>query len=47
VKYFYGTDDKDPFEWLDDFEKVAKANNWTEERRVKIASGYLKEIAAE
>ncbi|CAG8466665.1 17558_t:CDS:2 [Gigaspora rosea] len=31
IKYFYGTDDKDPFEWFDDFKRASEANNWTEE----------------
>ncbi|CAG8611355.1 12742_t:CDS:1, partial [Gigaspora rosea] len=30
IKYFYGTDDEDLFEWFDDFERAAEANNWTE-----------------
>ncbi|CAG8742020.1 9403_t:CDS:1, partial [Racocetra persica] len=47
VKCFYGTDDEDPFEWFAEFERAAKANNWTGDRRFHIASGYLKGIAAD
>ncbi|CAG8717954.1 189_t:CDS:2, partial [Gigaspora rosea] len=46
VKYLYGTDDMNPFEWFDDFERASEANNWTKDRMVKIASRYLKEMAA-
>ncbi|CAG8504509.1 31237_t:CDS:2 [Gigaspora margarita] len=32
---------------FNDFEKAVKANNWTEEHRVKITSGYLREVVVE
>ncbi|CAG8804407.1 25767_t:CDS:2, partial [Gigaspora rosea] len=35
------TVDEDPTEWLSTFEKATQANNWTKERRQKIAAGYL------
>ncbi|CAG8747670.1 8989_t:CDS:1, partial [Cetraspora pellucida] len=47
VRSFSGSDDEDPIEWFDDFERAAEANNWTDERKLKIASGYLKGLAAE
>lgn len=47
VRSFSGNDDDDPIEWFDDFEWAAEANNWSDERKLKIASGYLKGMAAE
>ncbi|CAG8637731.1 8634_t:CDS:2, partial [Gigaspora rosea] len=38
---------EDPIEWFDDFERTAEANNWNGDRRLQIASGYLKEVAAD
>jgi len=28
IKSFFSTEDKDPIEWVDDFECAAEANNW-------------------
>ncbi|CAG8799298.1 855_t:CDS:2 [Gigaspora margarita] len=47
VKSFYGTEDENPFEWFDIFERAAEANNWPKNQQLKIASGYLKEMAAD
>ena len=45
VKTFSGTDKEDPYEWLESFKQTAAANNWDENRWVKIALGYLKGAA--
>ncbi|RIB30064.1 hypothetical protein C2G38_2153636 [Gigaspora rosea] len=47
IKCFFSTEDEDPIEWFDDFERAAEANNWNGDRRLQIASGYLKEAAAD
>ncbi|CAG8794318.1 14195_t:CDS:2 [Gigaspora margarita] len=47
VRSFSENVDNNTIEWFDDFERAAEANNWLEERKLKIAVRYLKEIAAE
>jgi hypothetical protein len=44
--YFYGTDNEDPYEWLASFERAASANQWTNNRKIAIAAGYLRDAAA-
>ncbi|GBB87478.1 hypothetical protein RclHR1_13970001 [Rhizophagus clarus] len=45
VDNFHGKDDEDPYEWLERFETAANTNQWTGNRRVAIAAGYLKDAA--
>jgi hypothetical protein len=44
--YFHGTDNEDPYEWLASFERAATANQWTNNRKIAIAAGYLRDAAA-
>ena len=44
--YFHGTDNEDPYEWLASFEQAATANQWTNNRKIAIATGYLRDAAA-
>ena len=44
---FYGKDSEDPYEWLDQFERAAAANQWQDGRLVAITRGYLKGVAAD
>jgi len=45
VEPFYGKETEDPYEWLESFEQAALANQWTRNRRVEIAPGYLRDAA--
>src|SRR5215471_10571196 len=48
VELFYGKDDKDPVEWLQNFNKAAATNNWaTDKRKITIAASYLRDAAAD
>ncbi|TMI92781.1 MAG: hypothetical protein E6H08_11560, partial [Bacteroidetes bacterium] len=47
LDFFYGKKTEDPVSWLAAFNKAKETNNWRDERRVKIAAGYLKGEAAE
>lgn len=47
VKYFAGREDEDPVEWMEEFERAATANNWTNGRKLRIAPGYLTNLAAD
>jgi len=48
VEIFYRKEDKDPIEWLANFEKAAETNKWaTEERKVKVAAAFLKGAASD
>src|SRR6185503_7937259 len=38
---------EDPLTWFNNFEKAKNANQWKDDRRVAIAGGYLKGLAAE
>src|SRR3954468_8992947 len=42
---YYG-DEQDPISWIEDFEKAAIANNYTDARKLQIVVAYLKETAA-
>ena len=46
-RVFHGKESEDPKQWLDDFERIAKANNWSAQRWPEIAGGYLEGIAAD
>ncbi|CAG8528441.1 17540_t:CDS:1 [Gigaspora rosea] len=46
VDPFHGSNDQNPIEWLEALKRVAATNNWTERRMLKIASGYLRNLAA-
>ncbi|CAG8629998.1 186_t:CDS:2 [Gigaspora rosea] len=43
---FHESDNKDPIEWLEAFERATAADNWTERRMLKIAASYLRDLAA-
>ncbi len=43
---FEGTEAEDPNEWLEWYNRIAKANKWSEYRRFQIIGGYLVEAAA-
>ena len=47
VKRFSGKSEEDPSDWIAHFEKAAKANNWTANRMVEIAGGFLENVAAD
>jgi hypothetical protein len=47
VDPYHGKDDEDPYEWIDNFNQAARANRWADDRKVEIASGYLKEAASD
>lgn len=47
IEHFYGKATEDPMEWLASFNRAATANNWTNNRRLQIAPGYLKGVAAQ
>ena len=41
---FFG-DEQDPVSWIEDFEKAATANNYTNARKLQIVQAYLKGTA--
>ena len=47
VDDFYGKDNEDPHEWLDQFKRAATANQWPEDRLLDITKGYLKGAAGD
>lgn len=47
VRNFYGEEEEDPFEWIEAFERASGANNWSNGRKIKIATGYLAGMAAD
>lgn len=47
VTDFSGKDNEDPYEWIDQFERAAEANQWGDGRLVAIAKGYFKGAAAD
>jgi hypothetical protein len=47
IDTFAGKIDEDPVEWINAFERAAETNKWiTPSRKLQIAAGYLKGIAA-
>src|SRR5688500_2356382 len=46
-KQFHGKESEDLKTWIENFERIAQANNWPERRWVQIAGGYMKGIAAD
>src|SRR3954468_16820436 len=42
---FYG-DEQDPISWIEEFEKAAVANNYSDARKLDIIQAYLKGTAA-
>src|SRR3954462_11940050 len=42
---YYG-DEQDPISWIEDFEKAAIANNYTNARKLQIVAAHLKGTAA-
>jgi hypothetical protein len=48
VDTFSGNNSEDPIEWLKNFNRAAATNRWTTEvRKLAVAGGFLKGIAAE
>ena len=47
IREFSGRDNEEPTEWIKEFNRVAEANNWKNERRIVIAAVHLREIAME
>ncbi|CAG8732160.1 12998_t:CDS:2, partial [Funneliformis mosseae] len=47
VNPFYGKDSEDAQEWIKMFLRVKEANRWLNNRRVAIATGMLREEAAD
>ena len=47
VSDFHGKETEDPYEWVDQFERAAEANQWVAARMLPIATGYLKGAAAD
>ena len=47
VREFYGRDEENPVEWIEEFNRIADANNWKNDRKLLIAAAYLRETAAE
>ena len=48
VADFWGKDEEDPYEWIDQFSHAANANQWQEAGwLIDIAKGYLKGAAAD
>ena len=45
VEPFYEKETEDPYEWLESFEQAALANQWTRNKQVEIAPGYLRDAA--
>lgn len=45
LEIFRGTEDEDPIEWVESFERACEANNIQNDRKVVIAAAYLKDIA--
>ena len=45
VDPFNGTEQEDPYDWIESFKQAAVANHWEKERWPAIAPGYLKEAA--
>jgi len=43
---FGRTEAEDPNEWLEYYNRIAKANKWSEHRRFQIIEGYLVRAAA-
>ena len=44
---FFGEPGEDIEKWLKSFERISKANNWSEKRQVDILPAYLRDRAAE
>ena len=42
---FYG-DEQDPISWIEEFEKAATANNYTDDCKLQIVQAHLKGTAA-
>jgi hypothetical protein len=47
IEPFHGKINEDPVEWIANFERAANANNWSSTRKLQIAPGYLKRVAAQ
>ncbi|CAG8602574.1 1201_t:CDS:1, partial [Cetraspora pellucida] len=46
ISKFNERKNEDPIEWFESFDQAAKTNNWSKERRITIAIGYLSNLAA-
>jgi hypothetical protein len=47
IDAFKGDGSQDPIDWLDEFDRAAKANHWSSERQLELAKAYMKGIAEE
>ena len=47
VEPFKGDGSQDPYTWITEFERAAQANQWENDRKLQLASVYLKGIAAD
>ena len=47
VEPFKGDSSQDPYTWITEFERAAQANHWENDRKLQLASVYLKGIAAD
>ena len=47
VEPFKGDGSQDPYTWITEFERAAQANHWENDRKLQLASVYLKGIAAD
>src|ERR1041384_5122395 len=45
IELFKGDGSQDPYTWITEFERAAQANHWENDRKLKLASVYLKGIA--
>jgi hypothetical protein len=45
VPTFHGQDNEDPYEWLQLFESAFAANGWPDNRKLALASGFLRDAA--
>ena len=45
IEPYHGRDDEDPHEWMELFAQAAVTNRWQGDRRIEIATGYLRDAA--
>src|SRR6185312_6794086 len=45
LETFRGTEDEDPIEWVESYERACEANNVGDNRKVVLAAAHLKDIA--
>ena len=47
IDFYRGDGTQDPITWLEEFKRAARANNWSPERQLALASAYMKDNAQE